>query len=69
MTELPTGAGIRCDRGRDEATAVATIRDVRRLVILAILIGFVIWRGRTLDRYDRVHGYGPYAPVRPTDTT
>lgn len=46
-----------------------TIRDVRRLVILAILIGFVIWRGRTLDRYDRVHGYGPYAPVRPTDTT
>ncbi len=46
-----------------------TIRGMRRLVLLAVLVGFALWRARTLDRYERAHGYGPYAPVRPADTT
>ncbi|MDZ7673588.1 MAG: hypothetical protein U5K30_00745 [Acidimicrobiales bacterium] len=38
---------------------------MRRFVLLAALIALVIWRNRTLDRYDREHGFGPYAPVTP----
>ena len=40
---------------------------MRRLLLLAAIIGFVVWRGRTLDRYDRTHGFGPYADVLPAD--
>ena len=40
---------------------------MRRLLLLAAIIGFVVWRGRTLDRYDRANGFGPYADIAPVD--
>lgn len=40
---------------------------MRRLLVLAAIVGFVVWRGRTLDRYDRANGFGPYAEVAPVD--
>lgn len=36
---------------------------MRRLLILGALIGFVVWRARMLERYDREHSFGPYADV------
>ena len=36
-----------------------------RLVFLAAIVAFVVWRGRRLDAYDRAHGFGPYADVIP----
>ena len=38
---------------------------MRRLLLLAALVAFVVWRGRKLDSYDREHGFGPYAEVKP----
>ena len=40
---------------------------MRRLLLLAAITGFVVWRARTLDRYDRAHGFGPYADLLPAD--
>ena len=45
--------------------AVSTIGRMKRLVFLAALVGFVVWRGRRLEQYDREHGLGSYADVRP----
>ena len=36
-----------------------------RLVLLAAIIAFAVWRGKRLDAYDRAHGFGPYADVVP----
>ena len=44
---------------------VSTIGRMKRLVLLAALVGFVVWRGRRLEAHDREHGYGAYADVRP----
>lgn len=38
---------------------------MKRLVFLAALVGFVVWRGRKLEDHDREHGYGAYADVKP----
>ncbi len=40
-------------------------RTMKRLLLLAALVGFVVWRGRRLEQYDREHGFGAYADVRP----
>jgi hypothetical protein len=41
---------------------------MKRLVLVAALVAFVVWRGRRLDRHDRAHGYGAYADVKPVAT-
>lgn len=45
--------------------AMSTIGGMKRLVALAALVAFVVWRGRRLDEHDRQHGYGAYADVKP----
>ena len=37
---------------------------MRRLLLLALIVVLVL-RKRTLDAYDREHGLGAYAPVKP----
>ena len=37
---------------------------MRRLLLLAV-VAALVWRKRTLDAYDREHGLGAYAPVKP----
>lgn len=44
---------------------MSTIGRMKRLVLLAAVVGFVVWRGRRLEEHDREHGYGAYADVRP----
>lgn len=44
---------------------MSTIGGMKRLLCLAAIIGFVVWRGRRLDQYDREHGLGAYANVKP----
>ena len=39
-------------------------RPMRRLLLLALILGLVL-RKRKLDAYDREHGLGAYAPVKP----
>jgi hypothetical protein len=41
---------------------------MKRLLLLAAIVGFVVWRGRRLDQYDREHGFGAYADVKPVTT-
>ena len=36
-----------------------------RLLFLAAIVAFAVWRARRLDAYDRAHGFGPYADVVP----
>ena len=38
---------------------------MRRLLLLAALVAFAVWRARKLDAHDRENGYGPYADVKP----
>lgn len=40
---------------------------VRRLLFLLVIIGLVVYRERRLTADERANGYGPYAPVKPTD--
>lgn len=44
---------------------MSTIDAMKRLVLLAALVGFVVWRGRRLEAHDREHGFGAYADFRP----
>ncbi len=37
---------------------------MRRLLLVALIAGLVL-RKRRLDAYDREHGLGAYAPVKP----
>ena len=37
---------------------------MRRLLLLALVVGLVL-RKRKLDAYDREHGFGAYAEVKP----
>ncbi|WP_436795730.1 hypothetical protein [Actinospongicola halichondriae] len=42
---------------------------MKRLILLAAIVGFVVWRGRRLERYDRDHAHGAYARVVPVSDT
>ena len=47
-----------------ETDACPTLPAMRRLLLLALIAGLVL-RKRRLDAYDREHGLGAYAPVKP----
>ncbi len=42
---------------------------MRRLLLLAAVAAFVVWRNRRLTELDRIHGFGPYAKVIPVFNT
>lgn len=41
---------------------------MRRVLVLAVIVGFAVWRSRQLDASDRQNGFGAYAPVMPVTT-
>jgi hypothetical protein len=38
---------------------------MKKLVVLGLLVGFLVWRKRAFDASDRRNGYGAYANLRP----
>jgi uncharacterized membrane protein YhfC len=38
---------------------------MRRVLVLAAVIGFALWRARRFDESDRAQGFGAYAKVVP----
>ncbi len=36
---------------------------MRRLLLLAALVAFVLWRNKKITEHDRAHGFGAYADV------
>ncbi len=43
----------------------STIALMKRLLLFAALVAFLVWRDRRLAAHDRAHGFGPYAEVTP----
>ncbi len=38
---------------------------MRRLVLLAAVVAFVLWRNKQITEHDRAHGFGAFAAVVP----